>query len=330
MPANLTPQYNKAEEEYKQAKTAEERLACLKKMYTLLPKHKGTEKIQADLKTRMAELKDDVEREKKSGKKSGISYKVPKQGAGQVIIIGAPNSGKSRLLTQLTKATSEVAPYPFTTREPHPGMMGWEDVFVQLVDTPPITADYLEGWLSSMVRAADGVVLVADVGDDDGPTQIDDVINQLVHTKTMLVGRSPETTVDPTIQYIPTLLAANKTDNPGSAERLEFLRELYGTRFPIFPISAEAGGGLEELRKGIYDMLKVIRIYSKQPGKPPDMKAPFTVPRNSTVVEFAVKVHRDFGEKLKSARIWGAGVYDGQPVSRDHVLHDKDVVELHI
>ena len=330
MPANLTPQYNKAEEEYKQAKTAEERLACLKKMYTLLPKHKGTEKLQADLKTKMSELKDDVEREKKSGKKVGVSYKIPKQGAGQVIIVGAPNTGKSRLLTRLTKATPEVAPYPFTTREPHPGMMAWEDAFVQLIDTPPITADYLEGWLSSMVRTADGAILLADLSDDDGATQTDDVINQLAHTKTVLGCKPADAAADPTMQYIPTLLAANKVDLPGSSERLEFLRELYGERFPLVALSAEVGSGVEDLRTAVFRMLNVMRVYSKEPGKPPDMKAPFTVPVNSTVVEFAAKVHRDFSEKLKSARIWGTGVYDGQSVSREHVLHDKDVVELHI
>jgi uncharacterized protein len=330
MPANLTPQYNKAEEDYKQARTPDEKLACLKRMYTLLPKHKGTEKIQADLKTKMSELKDEVEREKKSGKKAGVSYKIPKQGAGQVVIVGAPNAGKSRLLTRLTKATPEVAPYPFTTREPHPGMMAWEDVFVQLVDTPPITADYLEGWLSSMVRTADAAVLLADVGNDEGPTQVDDVINHLSQTKTVLAGKVAESASDPTIQYVPTLLAANKMDLAESSERLEFLRELYGERFPIYALSAENGSGLEELRNAIYRMLNVIRVYSKEPGKAPDMKAPFTVPVNSTVVTLACKVHRDFAEKLKSARIWGIGVYDGQPVSRDHVLHDRDVVELHI
>jgi small GTP-binding protein len=330
MPANLTPQYNKAEEEYKQARTADEKLACLKKMYTLLPKHKGTEKIQADLKTKMSELKDEVERDKKSGKKAGVSYKIPRQGAGQVVIVGAPNTGKSRLLTRLTNATPEVAPYPFTTREPHPGMMAWEDVFVQLIDTPPITADYMEGWLSSMVRTADAAVLLADVGDDEGPTQVDDVINHLSRAKTMLVGKLPESVSDPTNQHIPTLLAANKADLPGSSERLEFLRELYCQQFPIHALSAEHGSGLEELRNAIYRMLNVIRVYSKEPGKPPDMKAPFAIPVSSTVVTFASKVHRDFVEKLRSARIWGAGVYDGQPVSRDHILHDKDVVELHV
>src|SRR5438105_7569375 len=143
MATNLTPQYHEAEAEYKKAQTAEDRLACLKKMWTLVPKHKASEKLQAELKTKMSALREEVERDKKSPKKAGVSYKIPKQGAGQYVIVGAPNAGKSRLLTRLTRAMPEVAPYPFTTRAPHVGMMAWEDVRVQLIDTPPTAADYL-------------------------------------------------------------------------------------------------------------------------------------------------------------------------------------------
>jgi ribosome-interacting GTPase 1 len=331
MAANLTPQYLEAEAEYKKAKTAEERLACLKKMYQLLPKHKASEKLQADLKTKISEAKDEVERERKSPKKAGgVSHKIPKQGAGQVVVLGAPNAGKSRLLTRLTRATPEVAPYPFTTREPHVGMMDWEDARVQLIDTPPITADYLEGYLSSMVRSADAALLVVDLGDDDGPFAAEAVIAKLAETKTHLVGERPATIDDPSHEYVKALLAANKIDLPGAADRLEIVRELFGPRFPIHVLSAERGDGLEELRTAVYRFLNVIRVYTKQPGKPPDLESPFTCPVGSTVVELAGLVHRDFAEKLKSARIWGTGVFDGQAVGREHVLHDKDVVELHL
>jgi ribosome-interacting GTPase 1 len=330
MPANLTPQYIEAEHDYKKAQTPEERLECLKKMWALLPKHKGTDKLQAELKSKISDAKDEVEHAKKAGKKGGVSYKIPRQGAGQYVIVGAPNSGKSRLLTRLTRAHSEVAPYPFTTREPHAGMMEWQDARVQLIDTPPITPDFMEGWVSSMVRAADAAILMLDLGDDDGPFAADSVLERLKDVKTLLVGALPAGDEDYAIQYVKTLLLANKIDLPGANERLEIVREMYGARFPIHVLSAEHGQGLEEVRDAIYKFLNVIRVYTKQPGKPPDMTAPFTCPAGSTLVEMAALVHRDFAEHLKTARIWGTGVFDGQPVKREHVLHDKDVVELHL
>jgi ribosome-interacting GTPase 1 len=299
-------------------------------MYTLLPKHKASEKLQADLKTRMSDLKKEIEHERKHPKKAGVSHKIPKQGAGQYVLVGAPNAGKSRLLSRLTRATPEVAPYPFTTREPHAGMMDWEDVRVQLIDLPPITVDYMEGYLSSMVRAADAALLFVDLSDDDGPLAADAVLERLAQVKSLLTGAPLAEVDDPAVQPTKTLLVANKIDLPGAAERLAIVREWFGSRFPIHVISAESGTGLEELRTAIYRFLNVIRVYSKQPGKQPDLASPFTCPTGSTLLEMASLVHRDFAEGLKSARIWGTGVYDGQTVKRDHVLHDKDIVELHL
>ena len=330
MAANLTPQYLEAEQELKSAQTASDRLECLKKMYSLLPKHKASEKLQAELKTKISDTRKEIERESKSPKKAGPSYKIPKQGAGQYVILGAPNAGKSRLLTRLTRAAPEVAPYPFTTREPHAGMMDWEDVRVQLIDTPPVTADFLEPYLSSMVRAADAVLLLADLGDDDGPLAVEAVLNRLAQTKTILAMPNSASEGDPGIQEVRTMLVGNKLDLPGASERLHLLRDLYAARFGIHAVSAEHGTGLEELRKAIYDFLNVIRVYTKQPGKPPDLTSPYTCQAGSTLHELAAFVHRDFAEGLKSARIWGTGVHDGQSVKRDHVLHDKDVVELHL
>src|SRR4051794_22683400 len=220
MAVNLTPQYHEAEAEYKKAKTSEEKLECLKRMWVELPKHKASEKVQADLKTKMSDLRESIET-KKGAKKGGVSHKVPRQGAGQIIILGGPNAGKSRLLTRFTRATPEVAPYPFTTREPHVGMMDWEDVKIQLVDTPPITADFLEGYLSSMVRAADAAVLMIDLGDDDGPFAAETVIDRLKEVKTLLVGQKDYALEDFSIEQIKTMIVANKIDADGAADRLD-------------------------------------------------------------------------------------------------------------
>jgi small GTP-binding protein len=328
MAANLTPQYLEAEAAYKKAQTAEDRLECLRKMWSLLPKHKSSEKLQAELKKKISDTRDEVEHEKKAPKKGGVSYKIPRQGAGQYVVIGAPNVGKSRLLTRLTRATPEVAPYPFTTHDPTPGMMDWQDVKVQLIDTPPITGDYLEPWLSSMVRTADAAILMVDIGDDDGPFAAEAVLDRLAQTKTFLLGQVPADE-DPTTKHVKTLLVANKVDLPGAEDRLAVVRDLYGARFPIHVISAEHGQGLEEFRDAAYKFLNVIRVYTKKPGKPPDMGAPFSLPVGSTVVDLATLVHRDLATQLKTAKMWGTGVFDGQAVQRDHVLHDRDVVELH-
>src|SRR5262245_26540310 len=329
MAVNLTPQYHEAEAEYKRAQTNEDRLAGLRKMWTLLPKHKASEKLQAELKRKISDLAAEVEHDRKHPKKTGVSYKIPRQGAGQVILVGAPNCGKSRILSRLTRATPEVAPYPFTTREPSAGMMDWEDVRVQLVDTPPIAAEHMESYLSSMVRNADLAVLVLDLGDDDGPFTTEAVLDRLAQVKTVLVEKAPMDNDDPTIAHVRTLMACNKVQAEGAAERLEIVREMFQGRFPMITLDAESGAGLEELRNAIYQALHVIRVYSKRPGKPADMESPFTCPVGSTVGEMAELVHRDFAEKLKSARIWGTGVHPGQAVDRHHVLHDKDVVELH-
>jgi uncharacterized protein len=329
MAVNLTPQYHEAEQEYKRAQSAEDRLAALQKMWKEVPKHKASEKLQAELKQKLSAVKEEVEQEKKSGKKAGVSYKIPRQGAGQYVLLGAPNAGKSQLICKLTRATPQVAPFPFTTREPIPGMMAWEDVQVQLIDTPPVTGDFMEGYLSSLVRSADGALLLVDLGDDDGPFAAEAVIERLSQVKTILGGQ-PKEDEDVGILHVKTVIAANKIDTDGAADRLEIVRELFGQRFPMHVISAEHGTGLEELRNALFKALEVIRVYTKKPGKPADMESPFTIKHGGTLLDLAERIHRELPEKLKSARIWGAGVFDGQTVPRDHVLHDKDVVELHV
>ncbi|MBX9627234.1 MAG: 50S ribosome-binding GTPase [Gemmataceae bacterium] len=331
MAVNLPPQYHDAEARYKKGKTPEEKLAALREMWVILPKHKASEKVQADLKTKISELTDEIEQAKLGPKKAAPgSHKVPKQGAGQVVFLGPPNAGKSRLLTRLTKATPAVAPYPFTTREPVPGMMDYEDVRVQLVDLPPVTPDHYEHFVTDITRGADAALLFLDLSDDDGPPATESVYERLKLARRRLVPPGAPASDDPGVYHLKTILVANKADDEAADVRLELARDLIAEQYPVRVVSAERGTGLEELRKAIYDLLGVMRVYTKQPGKPADMTSPFTCPIGGTVSDLAGRVHKDFEEGVKSARVWGTGVFDGQTVGRDHVLHDKDVVELHL
>jgi len=330
MPANLTPQYLKAEEEYRRAATPDEEIKCLQVMLQEIPKHKGTDHLQASLKSKIAKLKRDLVAEKKTGKKArGI--RIPRQGAGTAILLGGPNSGKSQLVRSLTRATPDVAPYPFTTQVPSPGMMPWEDVTVQLIDTPPITSDFIESYTYGLIRAADMALLLVDLGSDDGIEQCQDVFEKLSTTKTRLAKTSYLDEEDVGLSYTQTLLVPNKIDLPDAPARLDLLHELVDVDLPEIAISAEHGTGLETLREEIYRRMDVVRVYTKLPAaKQPDMDRPFTVRRGSTLLDLAGQVHKDYIEGLKFARVWGTAVHDGTTVKGDYVPHDKDVVELHM
>lgn len=330
MAANLTPQYLKAEEEYRRAATTEDEIKWLEVMLREMPKHKASEKMQSDLKTKISKAKKDLEVERKSGKK-GTSVRIPRQGAGTVVILGGPNAGKSRLLAALTRATPEVAPYPFTTRTPTPGMMPWEDVSVQLIDTPPITEDYLESYMQGMIRGADAAILMVDLGADEGIEQCQALLDRLNGTKTRLAAKSCLDEEDVGLSYTQTLFVPNKIDDPEASVRLELLHEMLPVEFPEFVISAELGQGLDQLKETIYRSLDVVRVYTKTPtAKEPDMTRPFTLRRGSTLADLAGMIHKDFVDKLKSARIWGTAVHDASTVKPDYVLHDRDVAELHV
>lgn len=329
MPANLTPQYQRLEEQYRRAHTAQERSDLLEEMLATIPKHKGTEKLQADLKTKLKETKAELQSEATAPKKAGKSFRFPRQGAGQVVIIGAPNAGKSRILKELTKAEPEVAPYPFTTREPMPGMMLWQDVSVQLIDTPPITDAHFEPYLLNLVRAADAVVLVFDGSSDDAPDQTAEVIKQFTSRKTLLSDMTGFDEEDFSIVRVKTLLVATHGDDPACEDRLAFFREMTGGNFPTLKIQLDQSAERETLRDAIYQSLGVIRLYTKKPGKPADHTSPFVIKSGGTVEDLAAVVHRDLLESLKFAKVWGSSAHDGQSVGREHVLYDKDLVELH-
>lgn len=329
MPANLTPDYLAAEARFRAAETDEDKLAALDEMYATIPKHKGTEKLRADIKRRMSKLRDKERQAAKRGKRPD-EFHVVKQGAGQVVLAGPPNSGKSTLLGRLTAAAPEIADYPFTTRVPMPGMMEYEDVLVQLVDTPPISTDHMERGVISLVRTADAAALVLDASDDGLLDRIEEIRGELAKSRTTLVGRRGEEDEQrPGIIGKPAFVVANKADLPDAGDNLAVLREFYEDEFGILAVSALTGIGLEALRRAVFEVLGIIRVYTKVPGKPPDMERPFTLKKGSTLLDFAAVVHKDFVHRLRLARAWGKDVLEGAQIGRDHVLQDGYVVELH-
>ena len=338
MPTNVTPEYKKAEEAYRAAREPKDRLACLKNMLRTIPKHKGTEHLQSDIKTRIKQLTEELAGPKKGGKRSGPSHVVRPDGAAQLAMIGPPNAGKSSLHAKLTGSHSDVGPYPYTTHLPIPGMLLYQDVQFQLIDLPPVSADYLEPWLVNTLQHADGVLLVIDVADPECLEQVPTVLERLAEKKIFLRSSWPgldgpvkdDEDEDPFRLDLPTVLVANKSDLDPDPDEVKVLEELLGLRFPTLTVSAETGDGIDRLGPFLFGALEIVRVYTKTPGKKADTDKPFTVRRGETIHDVAKLVHKDIAQDLKFARVWGDEVFDGQQVGPDHVVADGDRVELHV
>jgi len=325
MPANLTPEYRQADARFRGAVTREEKIAALEEMLRVLPKHKGTEKLHADLRSRLSKLR----REPAKGHARGFSHRIPKEGAGQVALVGCPNAGKSSLVAALTHAAPEVAPYPLTTRDATPGMMPFEDIAFQLVDLPPLCQEHVEPWVYDVVRAADLTWLVVSI---EQPLVGLDVVIELLGAREIELhpaGTDAQPASRPGWARTPALLVVTGVDRPGAAGDLKALRDLLETPWPIVPVSTVTGDGLPELGHRTFAALGIMRIYTKEPGKDPDRERPFTLPTGSTVGHLAAMIHKDIAARLRFARVWGASAFDGQSVGEAHVLREGDVVEIH-
>ncbi len=325
MPANLTPAYRQAEARFREAVTTQEKVAALEDMLRVLPKHKGTDKLHADLRARLSRLR----REPHHGPAKGHGHRIPREGAGQVALVGCPNAGKSSLVAALTHAAPEVAPYPLTTHDATPGMMPYEDIAFQLVDLPPLCREHVEPWVYDLVRAADLLWLVVSVTDAlDGL----DAGLALLGTRGIEpcpAGGDLPPPSRPGWSVTPALLVVTGMDRAGADGDLEALRQLLEVPWPIVPVSNVTRRGFDELGRRTFAALRVMRVYTKEPGKEPDRARPYTLPLGSTVADLARTIHNDVAATMKYAKLWGRSAFAGQSVGEAHVLVEGDVVEIH-
>ena len=328
MPANLPPEYFEAEKRFKQAGTPSEKIVALEDLLSTIPKHKGTDKLRADLRKRLSQLRKEAASKKKGGRAD--QYVVQKEGAAQIALVGFPNSGKSSLLACLTNANPVIADYPLSTLVPLPGMMPFEDIQFQLVDLPPIGNEATDGWVSGILRYADAMLLVINLTEEPD-IQAELLIDQLdrwnIHPRTRTeIRKSPDKV--PVGVFKRTLVAANKIDLVRMGDDFFKLETKYGHLYQCIAVSALKKENLEELKRALFEVSEIIRVYSKPPGKEPDISTPFTIPKGSTIIDLASFIHKDFLFHLKYARVWGSAKFDGQKVEKNHILKDRDIVEL--
>jgi uncharacterized protein len=342
MPTNVTPEYKKAEEAYRKAREPKERLECLREMLSTIPKHKGTEHLQADIKSRIKDLTEELAGPKKGGKRGGPALSVRPEGAAQLALLGPPNSGKSALHVRLTGSRAQSGPGPFITQFPEPGMLACEDIAFQLLDLPSLSPDHSPPWIAAALQSSDAALLVVDLSEPACVEQVQFILATLEAKKVSLVAewpghtagksREPDTAPeadDPFQIVLPTLLLANKSDLATDPEEVAVLEELLGVNFPALRVSALTGQGLGELARWLFRALQIVRVYTKVPGKEPERDRPFTVREGDTVLDVARLVHKDIAASFRFARVWGSGVFDGQQVGADHRVADGDVLELH-
>ena len=327
MPANLPPDYYAAERRYREAGSIEEKLAILREMLAIMPKHKGTEHLQGDLKRKIAKLQGQAERKQVKGKSSSLDH-IPREGVGQVVLVGLPNAGKSLIVSGLTNAHVQVAEYPYSTFRPVCGMMEYEDILIQLVDMPPVSVNFTEYWVFNLIRLADLVLCLADLSCEQPELQVRQIC-EILKNQHLVLTRRGEKHPQGTIAAKSTIVLGTKADTVGADLKGESLFKEYENQFPIVFASAKSRANLDVLKEKVFRALEVIRIYTKIPGRREDLDKPYVLPYGSTVFDAAKVIHNEVADRMKYARLWGSEKYDGQRVERDHVLEDRDIIEIH-
>ena len=331
MPTNLPPEYYKIEKLYKEATDQAEKIELLEEMMSKIPKHKGTDHLRADLRRKLSKMKTSSHQSRKSGSRQASPYHISKEGAGQIVVVGAPNVGKSTLVANQTNADPEISPAPFSTWSPTPGMMPIENMQVQLIDTPPLNTEHVEADMFNLLRKCDLILLMVDL-QADPVEQLKKSLELLSQQR--IIPDHMDVDIGDEFRRVfakPCLVLANKCDEDADDEVFQIFRELLQSDCPMIPISAMNGRNINILKTAIFAKLQIIRVYSQAPGQEARKDLPFVLPIGSSVETFAGKVHQDFAENMKSARVWGeSAAFEGQTVSRDHILQDGDIVELNM
>jgi len=338
MPANLTPQYLCAEADYRKAVTPGDQLGALRKMLREIPKHKGTDRMQADLKTKIAKLRMVVERGDATVTRSCTANSIAKQGVGRVVMIGPTGGGKTQLLQSLTRvsvsARSDVSGASlFSTRAPQVGMMRWQDCPLQLIDLPSIGYQPAEDELAQWVRSADLVWLVVNIASDDLIEQAQHAIDRFAMEKTKL---GLETALDPSeigVKTVATMIVATGVDLLASEEQvascLESLKGFLSLQLPTVAISALEKMNLESVLEHSLKKMQIVRVYCKHPKESePDLEKPLFIRHGESLREMAAQIHRSLVERVKGAKVWKPGETQFLSVKPDYQPTDCDIVEL--
>ncbi|MCL6642104.1 MAG: TGS domain-containing protein [Candidatus Bipolaricaulota bacterium] len=330
MPANLPPEYIEAELRFRAAKSPEEKLATLRELMALVPKHKGTEKLRVELKRKWTKLQEEVQHQQKKKQKGGRGHgydHIAREGAGQIALVGLPNCGKSSLLAAVTNAKPEIAEYPFSTFRPTVGMMPFEDVQLQLVDLPPIS-EFTEPWVYSIIRQCDLVALLVDLASETPVEDFFTALEWLEKSRIRLIGHTANPLPSEGVVKR-ALVIGTKSDAEHAAHHLQELRSVTEGQFRVIGVSTVSAEGLWELGKALFAGLNVVRVYTKKPGQPFKKELPYVLPAGSTVTDVARAIHKDLAEKFAYARVWGSAEFPGQRVERHYIVHDGDLLEFH-
>lgn len=298
MPINAGPEYFEAEKRYLKAEGLENKIKCLEDLIRVAPKHKSSENLLAELKTRLRKFREKQEKGKKVGRgKKGIR----KEGY-QVVLVGKTNSGKSLLLNNLTNAHSRVSENNFTTKDPELGTMNYEGVKAQIVDLPSIRSKDFD---HNIVNTADCLLLVIEELND---------LNEVEKSLDKSRGKF--------------IIVINKIDNLSDNERRKLEERCKSKRLNYILVSAEKGIGIDELKKKIFLFMEVIRVFTKEPGKKKN-NDPVTLKKGATVKDVAETIYKGFSMKVKETRLTGpSGKFSNQRVGMKHKLKDMDIVEF--